>query len=74
MNDNRLKHKLLKILSKQYVVSGFENTENTEIGLNDDVLLPLLKISVEKYELLKMSPTSARLSMFSGARLQRVPT
>jgi hypothetical protein len=71
MNDNRLKHKLLKILSKQYVVSGFENTE---IGLNDDVLLPLLKISVEKYELLKMSPTSARLSMFSGARLQRVPT
>ncbi|SEB01100.1 hypothetical protein SAMN05443667_11531 [Flavobacterium gillisiae] len=55
MNNNRLKHKLLKILSKQYVISGFENAENTEIGLNDDIILPLLKVSIEEYELLKMS-------------------
>ncbi len=55
MNNNILKHKLLKILSKQYIISGFENAENAEIGLDDDVILPLLNISVEKYELLKMS-------------------
>ena len=52
---NLRKHKLLGILSEQYILSEIGETENKEIGLNDDVILEKLKMSKYKYELIKQS-------------------
>ena len=52
---NLRKHKLLGILSEQYILSEIGETENKAIGLNDDVILEKLKMSKYKYELIKQS-------------------
>jgi len=52
---NLRKHKLLGILSEQYILSEIGETENKEIGLNDDIILSKLNMSKYKYELIKQS-------------------
>jgi len=55
MMMNLRKHKLLAILSKQYILSEIGESENGEIGLNDDIIIKELKMSKYKYQLIKQS-------------------
>ena len=55
MNDNKIKHKILEILAHQNVISGLPDAKNSDIGLDDEVILAKIKITVTKYELLKLS-------------------
>jgi hypothetical protein len=55
MMMNLRKHKLLGILSKQYILSEIGESENGEIGLNNDIIIKGLKMSKYKYELIKQS-------------------
>ncbi|MRX40160.1 hypothetical protein GJU43_12805 [Flavobacterium sp. LC2016-23] len=55
MNDNKIKHKILEMLSHQNVISSLPAAENSDIGLDDEVILAKVKITAIKYELLKLS-------------------
>lgn len=55
MNDNKIKHKILEVLSSQSILSDMPDAENREIGLDDEVILSKVKVSKVKYELLKFS-------------------
>lgn len=55
MNDNRIKHRILEVLSNQSVLSDMPDADNKEIGLDDEVILAKVKIPKTKYELLKFS-------------------